>query len=47
MLIHQEDKPHGFWKLAKIESTVVGRDGKTRGAVVHTHTEGANSTLLQ
>lgn len=33
VLIH-DDKPRGFWRMARVQETVIGRDGHTRGAVL-------------
>ncbi len=33
VVVHSEDRPRGFWTLAKVEHTVVGRDGLVRGAL--------------
>ena len=33
VLVYEDSKPRGFWKLAKVESLVTGTDGLTRGAV--------------
>ena len=42
MIVQAEDKPRGFWKLAKVEEVIVGQDGLVRGAVVRV---GNSSTL--
>ena len=34
VLVHDEDKPRGFWKLSRIMELIVGSDGKIRGAIV-------------
>ena len=33
VLVH-DDKPHGFWRLAKVNQLLTGKDGLVRGAVV-------------
>uniref|UniRef100_A0A1X7TM94 DUF5641 domain-containing protein n=1 Tax=Amphimedon queenslandica TaxID=400682 RepID=A0A1X7TM94_AMPQE len=32
VLVHDEDKPRGFWKLSRIMELIVGSDGTIRGA---------------
>ena len=32
VLLEDKDKPRGFWKLARVEKVLVGRDNKVRGA---------------
>ena len=34
ILVHEDSRSRGFWKLAKVESLTTGADGLTRGAVV-------------
>ena len=34
VLVHEDRKPRGFWKLAKVVSLITGADGITRDAVV-------------
>ena len=34
IVVHHDNQPRGFWKLARVESTITGRDGKIRGAAV-------------
>lgn len=39
VLIHDSNKPRGFWRLARIERLLAGKDGKIRGAVLHVPNE--------
>ena len=34
VLVYDDSKPRGCWKLARVEELIVGRDGLTRGAVL-------------
>ena len=36
VLLHEDNKPRGFWKLAIVRELVIGKDGEARGAVVKT-----------
>ncbi len=45
VLVH-DDKPRGFWRLARVLETVAGRDGRIRGAVLRVSSPtGRPSTL--
>ena len=47
VLVHEDNRPRGFWKVAKVESLIKGADGLTRGAIVKVHSSGKRSTLLR
>ena len=47
VVVHDENQPRGFWRLAKVESTIVGVDGKVRGANVRVSSRDGNVTVLQ
>ncbi len=47
VVVHSDNMPRGFWRLARVESTIVGRDGHTRGAVLRLSTKGGRTTMLQ
>ena len=47
VVVHSEERPRGFWKLARVEDTIIGRDGQTRGAVVRVHAKGNRTLILQ
>lgn len=34
VMVHSDDQPRGFWKLGRVEETVIGRDGEPQGAVL-------------
>ena len=34
ILVHDQDHPRGFWKMARVRKHITGRDGQTRGAVL-------------
>ena len=34
VLVHDDGKPRGHWKLAFIQKLIIGKDGRTRGAVL-------------
>ena len=44
VVVHDE-KPRGFWKLARVEEIIPGRDGQIRGAVVRVIL-GENASVL-
>ena len=45
VLVEDEDKPRGLWKLARVSSLITGRDGHPRGAVLHVPSSGGQGTL--
>ena len=46
VLVHDQDHPRGFWKMAKVQKLITGRDGQTRGAVLKVaNKNGGHSTL--
>ena len=47
VIVHNENQPRGFWKIAKVEGTIVGRDGKVRGATVRMSSGDGKTTVLQ
>ena len=47
VVVHSEERPRGFWKLARVEDTIIGRDGQIRGAVVRLHAKGNRTSILQ
>ena len=47
VLVHDDSKPRGSWKLARIEEVIIGRDGRTRGAVLRVASASRRGTVLQ
>ena len=47
VLVHEESKPRGFWKLAKVENLIKGADGLIRGATVRNHSADKRFSLLR
>ena len=47
VVVHDEDLPRGFWKLARVESLVTGADRLVRGATIKVKTEGRRSSVLR
>ena len=47
VLVHDESQPRGFWRLAKVEDTITGKDGWVRGAKLKVSARGGRSTGLQ
>ncbi len=47
VLVHEEKRPRGLWRLAKIETIVRGSDGQARSALVRVHSSGTRSKLLR
>ena len=46
-MVHNDNKPRGFWKLGKVEDLVVGRDGQIRGAELRIHGKEGRTTMLR
>lgn len=36
VLVHDADRPRGFWKIARVEDLISGSDGQVRGAYIRT-----------
>ena len=47
VVVHSENQPRGFWKLAKVEETIIGRDGKIRGAILKVSSSNGKPVTLQ
>ena len=47
VLVHNKHQPRGFWKLARVKETIVGKDGRVRGAVLKLSTKNGQTTLLR
>lgn len=47
VLVHDDSKPRGFWKLAHTDDLIIGRDGQTRGAILRVASTGEQGTTLQ
>ena len=47
VLVHDEHQPRGFWKLAQVKETIVGKDGRVRGAVLKLSTKDGQATFLR
>ena len=48
VVVHHDNRPCGFWKLARIANTVVGRDGYASERSCHRTTDkGGCSIVLQ
>ena len=46
-MLHEEGLPRGFWRLAKIEDLIIGRDGRARGAKLKVSSRDGTVTTLQ
>ena len=46
VLVHDEKRPRGFWRLARVETILSGSDGQARSALVRVHSSGTKSKLL-
>lgn len=44
VLIHDDSKPRGFWKLARVTDMITGRDGQKRGAILKVASSGDHET---
>ena len=47
VLVHDQDHPWGFWKMARVQKLITGRDGQTCGAVLKLPTNSRRFTTLQ
>ena len=47
VVVHNQNQPSGFWKLARVEPTITGRNGKIRGAEVRVAASHVQPTVLQ
>ena len=47
VLVHDQDHPRGFWKMARVRKLITGRDGQTRGPVLKLPTKGGRFATLQ
>ena len=47
VLVHNQDNPRGFWKLARVQSLITGRDGIVRGATLRVGSKSGSPTILQ
>ena len=47
VVVHEENCPRGFWKVAKVENLLTGRDGLVRGAILRmpSKTHGDTATM--
>ena len=47
MLVHDDNKPRGFWRLVCVKSLICGNDGHSRGAVLTTTSPGEKRITLR
>ena len=47
VLVHDQDRPRGFWKIAQVEKLITGKDGLVRGATLRLPTKDGQQTTLQ
>ena len=47
VVVHEESRPRGLWRLGKVESLISGADGQTRGAVVKVFSKKGRSTTIK
>ena len=47
VLVYDQDHPRGFWKMAKVQKLITGRDGQTRGAVLKVANRNGKRATLQ
>jgi len=45
VLVEEENKPRGLWKLGRISGLITGKDGHTRGAILHVPSSGGDGVL--
>ena len=46
MVVHDESRPRGLWRLGKVEGLISGADGQTIGAVVKVFSRKERSTTI-
>lgn len=46
VLLHDDSNPRGFWKLARVQELLTGRDQKVRSAVVSVPAKGGRTKTL-
>ena len=47
VVVHDQDHPRGFWKLAKVEKLLTGKDDHVRGATLRLPSKKGHMTTLQ
>ena len=47
VLVHDQDQPRGFWKVARVKKLIIGRDGLVRGAALGLPSKNGQQTTLQ
>ena len=47
VVVHDDNCPRGFWKLAKVESLLKGADELVRGAAVRVSSKGSRTSVLR
>jgi len=47
VLLYDDALPRSFWKLARVQKLITGRDGKTRGAIVKVPAKSGGTTTLR
>ena len=45
VLVHDEHQPQEFWKLARVERNIVGKDGQVRGDVLRLSARNGQATI--
>ena len=45
--MHDEERPRGFWRLAKVEHLITGADGLVRGATIRVKPKSRRSSTLR
>ena len=47
VVIHDEDKPRGFWRLTRVQKLLAGKDSEIRGAVLRVFNRNGQLSTLQ
>ena len=47
VILHDESRPRGLWKLGKVQKLLTGVDGNARGAFVKVHSDEKSATILK
>lgn len=47
VVVHDEERPRGFWRLARVQDLITGADGLVRGATIRVKSKNRRSSTLR
>ena len=47
VVVHDEEQPRGFWRLARVEDLLTGADGLVRGATIRVKSKKPQTLYLE